>query len=115
MSSSDDEASTELGAGGATQPVTPMPGHESESDDDDEEDVGKKKRTLKKDQREWESVATIQKGEHQSWDLKKSAGFASSEKSCTSSEEKCEISGKKKWFVIYGIFKVIYKNNHDDQ
>ena len=63
MSSSDDEASTELGAGGATQPVTPMPGHESESDDDDEEDVGKKKRTLKKDLREWESVATIQKGE----------------------------------------------------
>ena len=63
MRSSDDEASTELGAGGATQPVSPMPEHESESEDDDEEEVGKKKRTLKKDQREWESVATIKKGE----------------------------------------------------
>jgi hypothetical protein len=75
MSSSEDEASPELGAGGATQPVSPMPEHESDSDDDDEEDVGKKKRTLKKDQREWESVATIQKGEaalHDPEDIKQS-------------------------------------------
>ena len=63
MRSCDDEASTELGAGGAAQPVSPMLEHESESDDDDEEDVGKKKRTLKKDLREWESVALFQKGE----------------------------------------------------
>ena len=73
MSSSDDEASTELGAGGATQPVSPMREHESESDDDDEEDVGKKKRTLKKDLRGWESVAMIQKGEaalHYTEDIK---------------------------------------------
>ena len=61
-SSEDDAASPELGAGGATQPVSPMPEHESESDDDDE-DVGKKKRTVKKDTREWESVAMIKKGE----------------------------------------------------
>jgi hypothetical protein len=59
LSSSDEEAAfPELGAGGATQPVSPMPEHDSESDDDDE-DVGKKKRTLKKDQREWESVAAL--------------------------------------------------------
>ncbi len=39
-----------------------MPEHDSESDDDNEE-VGKKKRTVKKDQRERESVATFKKGE----------------------------------------------------
>jgi hypothetical protein len=61
-SSEDDAASPELGACCATQPVAPMPEHESESDDDDE-DVGKKKRTVKKDTREWESVAMIKKGE----------------------------------------------------
>jgi hypothetical protein len=73
MRSSDDEASTELGACGATQLVSPMPEHESESDDADEEDVGKKKWTLKKDLREWERVATIQKGEaalHDPQDIK---------------------------------------------
>jgi hypothetical protein len=69
MSSSKDEAaSPELGAGGATQPVTgpvsPMLEHDSESDDDNEDsDVGKKKQILNKDKREWESVATIKKGE----------------------------------------------------
>jgi hypothetical protein len=61
-SSEEEAASPELRAGGATQPVSPMPEHDSQSGDDNE-DVGKKIRTLNKDKREWESFATIKKGE----------------------------------------------------
>jgi hypothetical protein len=63
MSSSDEEAaSPELGGIGATEPVSAMPEYDSESDDDNEK-VGKKKRTVKKDQRKRESVAMFKKGE----------------------------------------------------
>ncbi len=80
-SSEDDTASPELGAGGTTHLVSPMPEHDSESDDDNE-DVGKKKRTLKKDEREWESVTTIKKGEEAAW-APASAGMTVRGLACT--------------------------------
>ncbi len=60
MSSSDEEAiSPVLGASSATEAVPPIPESESES----YEDEGKKKRSVKKDDRPWESVARFTKGE----------------------------------------------------
>ncbi len=57
MSSSEDEAlSPETGASTAKDPVPPMPHIDSESDNDGEH-AGKKKQTLRKDTRPWESVA----------------------------------------------------------
>ncbi len=56
MSSSEEEAvSPDLDASSATGPVPGMPEHVSESK--------KMQRTIKKDEREWESVAMYQKGE----------------------------------------------------
>jgi hypothetical protein len=59
MSSSDEEAiSPVLGASSATEAVPPISEPESES----YEDEGKKKLSVKKDDRPWESVAMFTKG-----------------------------------------------------
>ena len=72
MSSSDEEAiSPVLGASSATEAVPPFPEPESES----YEDEGKKKRSVMKDDRPWESVTVFTKGEAGLQDSKEIKGL----------------------------------------